>query len=1093
MTRTQTEVHDLLSRLVGDGAAALYRDGCRLLSEDGADFAARAALVGHCYREVEGALRDLAVSLLTRRPTARQRLDDAKAAAGPKASHLAEIKFILQELGLGADSPVYGTWTELPGDNGLHSWAHRAGLRGPRQLSDGLSELAAGLDDVFRSVLLRLEPRFGDVLAILKETVARGPCDDSMQGLADRVPHTPTTLRYLFDACEDTAWLQPLAKAGYFVSPPAVANAEGTIEYPPWDCGRYLVRMVSTDPVEVTRLLLRLEPLRGWHAADCLMQAALLADGPPARMLAARLCRGPDPLLCWDPAALKAGDLAMHLAACGMPDAGIDLVRCILAPEPPSLEAGASGAAHRSPRPRVQPWVLDRVIDAAATVFAATAPCELVDIVADALQSALDHSHDALPTRSEPHDGSGIWSPSLDAEPELGPLSLEERLARAVLRAARAAAEAAPAVCGPIVRRLWRRPWLIFHRLALHLATDPTLADHATVVELLVHDATLGSGAADREWRALAGTRSADLNHAEQAVVLQAVMAWWDRLPSLAPDHDAARRERADRRAWRMLASLKAILAGDALALWRDLSECYGPCATVDEPPSIHAFTIPSPKSPSELGGMTVADLVPFLHKWQPGDGPLDPGFAELGAALFEHVRQAPAHLAQAADRLGRLRPELLAGALTGWAQALRVGSTFDLQGVLTLACSALNPEDGDGRHTPGPSGPDEAALVLLDAALRYGRRLVPDDLSKPLWDAISSACRAVLPDAPTGAASAPTLQAASKAIRAAVAYVIWRCDHPGGAGDGAAAEEQVQPVLRLLEDALAHEAPDALPIWSALGADLDALFRWVPAWAERVLPTILPADPSQDALWSAAFTAYVLSASPRSSLLERLHGHYKRAIERWFIEPTQPGELDLGIGLAQHVLVLYLFGEGEPLERDLVRGFYSAILDPLRVRAASMIARAMLAGPVEYAGPARALRRVRALGKWRRSQLAACASAESRAEIAALATWSDSDRLPPEWAIAHLHACATIASPVEHCETAVARVARDCVGRELAALQCLEAVLADQPPWEVDGWRDHVMAILAAGRESPDEAAANLADALAGRLLSHGYSWAAS
>lgn len=105
-----------LQRLIGEGAAALFRDA-RRLAEDGLGLEARGTLVWHCAREIESAVRD-ALELVA--PTGE--------VAEGASQHAAEIASIIKELDLPESDAAIAWWKTRP----LHGLAHRANLGAPR-------------------------------------------------------------------------------------------------------------------------------------------------------------------------------------------------------------------------------------------------------------------------------------------------------------------------------------------------------------------------------------------------------------------------------------------------------------------------------------------------------------------------------------------------------------------------------------------------------------------------------------------------------------------------------------------------------------------------------------------------------------------------------------------------------------------------------------------------------------------------------------------------------------------------------------------------------------------------------------------------
>jgi hypothetical protein len=82
-------VHDLLKRLVSEGAAHFYADACELLQQRPPMWTVT-HLVGHLVREVESATRHVFTSL----PAATQLLGETVAKGDQ--THIAEIEAVLR-------------------------------------------------------------------------------------------------------------------------------------------------------------------------------------------------------------------------------------------------------------------------------------------------------------------------------------------------------------------------------------------------------------------------------------------------------------------------------------------------------------------------------------------------------------------------------------------------------------------------------------------------------------------------------------------------------------------------------------------------------------------------------------------------------------------------------------------------------------------------------------------------------------------------------------------------------------------------------------------------------------------------------------
>ena len=117
-----------LLRLVGPGPAAFFRDALRLIRAR-ESLEAATHLAGHCFREIESALRD--VLLPDGLPA-----EEAKKGRGLRDSHRREVTAILGAYGIDHADKVAAKWLRIADnedEDGLFRAAHRNALGAPRE------------------------------------------------------------------------------------------------------------------------------------------------------------------------------------------------------------------------------------------------------------------------------------------------------------------------------------------------------------------------------------------------------------------------------------------------------------------------------------------------------------------------------------------------------------------------------------------------------------------------------------------------------------------------------------------------------------------------------------------------------------------------------------------------------------------------------------------------------------------------------------------------------------------------------------------------------------------------------------------------
>ncbi len=238
-----------LGKLVGPGPTAFYRDACDLM-DDPARFQSTTHLVAHLIREIESAFRDVLVPLSAGSPPPAG-ADDTK---GTGNIHKDEIRAILSALGIPISDPVAKKWLRQAGS--YQGRAHRRNLAEPAPVTDSVAQFFDDFEGILDYVLDKMEANFASVIATLDQLAVKAPATASdVTFLLTSVPQDFVALGRFFERIADPSWLPLLRRAGLFALPPEPElHEDNTVGFPPWPQLRYLVRMATVLPDEVTEI-----------------------------------------------------------------------------------------------------------------------------------------------------------------------------------------------------------------------------------------------------------------------------------------------------------------------------------------------------------------------------------------------------------------------------------------------------------------------------------------------------------------------------------------------------------------------------------------------------------------------------------------------------------------------------------------------------------------------------------------------------------------------------------------------------------------------------------------------------------------------
>ncbi len=1037
----QQRVHDRLSRLVGPGPAAHFRDACRVMDAP-EEFEAATALVGHLLRELEDALRDVLVPRVGRGTDSLESLDpdlerllavegvaaDSSLALGligllrdrgrrsSREGHASQIRSILSVLDISPGSEIAVAWLRIARrEYGLTRFAHRRNLDAPRPLDPTFIELWEAMVRVFDVVLARFEARFHGIFEEVDELrgISR-PTSADARRLATELPNSPVLRRFFFEGIVAPAWLPLLVAEGLFRDPPApiVDSDRRSVTYPDWPASRFLARVAREPSVQqvVARALDALPATENIRVVADVLEAlttlpSTLAVASRERALA--WLERQDHLLLLGPRELL--PLGRHLAESGDTAGARRILQVLVELRRRSLPASTPGA------PRIGFWDYQRLLSE-------TLPCEgyfsdsveLFCFLLERLEECgdIEVSGRALAPHFLRH---AIEETSQDDDEDAFGV-----LVSAVRDAAAAVVERKPSRLDFVIGRLRTGETAVVWKTRIELNLLRTSAQPALsyIEERLLDRELLAEADCHHEYRTLLRERFALLVPEAQerllALLVQAPSVdriQDERLKSGAPPLSKEEaRELRELVARDLLSLISESLPSRYSTLFAALVRRHGPARHPEflsyVTSSFRVWGARSPISSEELSAMSVADVRAFLESWVPSANPFDDPTREgLASALAAAVSARPDDYAPFLSELRMSEPTYVRGVILGYQTAVKAKRPIPWEPVLGFCLWAVQQQGPGAVSPPSWFGRDPdwtwvrgSVLDLLRDGLDRDQREIPAYCREAVWSLLTILARDT--SSPTQEQDAKTQDFLSsginctrgRALGLAIEYGVWVRESLGSEARGSF--EQMPEVRALLSELLDPVREPSPSVRAVFGAELGRLAFLDSAWLERSLAQIFPGDAAGRELRSAAWSAYLRYGFVNASMYRLLKPIFDDEVAVFLANPGR--EEAEGKKLASHLAWLYVWG-AVPLESA---GPWAAFLaqSPLNlVRIAiGSVGRSLLQSTDPLPEPARS--RLEAL--WRaRLEFFAAHGGLPTDELEAFCWWFASRKFDPVWA----------------------------------------------------------------------------------------------
>jgi hypothetical protein len=1023
----------------------------------------------------------------------------------PEASSLAQAKAILRVLGFPDEGPELSVWRSLGrGDSALHKLAHRSALNPPRQFDAQVIGLVDSTARLFDTVLDRFEARYAEVYARLDDMLARDiPTKADIRLLKRTLPNTPTTHGYFFGRLTHIGWLDPLARAGFFRSPPRPErNPEhNTVQFAHWMVLDYLARIASAHPDAVAAVVSTIPETDNARVQEQLIDVVLRLRSTDRRVFAPRIISwGPNlERYPWGNAAVR---LAIALADEGSSDLALLLSARLIGLPEGAAEARTRPAAGFSRADRKRPRQLREHADTLFTALTRNEPLATLRVLADALDYHVGRRTedvDAAPDLPEGlFDYSEYWAPRLIRQNLNGVIELRMfltlLLSQCVVQLGMERRELlsdAVATLRQFGARVLRR--IELSSLAELLRSESQASQDAArplAMSCLTSTRMLTTGDLDSEIGVLLQALVPLLSDAERQQVLDALVppdfSWMQH-----PEYAARRRAQ-----WRRdrLALIRQYLPARERGELSALIASEGEAASLNRPETTVASAV-GPRSPlddAELRALQAEELLGFLSAWRPDEGRTAATRHGLALTITAMLADDPAKYGPWVSSFVGQDAVYVAAVLEGVRSAARADKFTAWTNVLTLAdwliTQPVLDDDTTERDDDPTSDWRRARRALADIigmaigvqwdspdALPWGER-------ERVWRVISVLAEDQNPspayEARAGAHMDPTGIAINtvrpEAIDAAIRFAFWSAQHRDQTDIGLHnVLGGVPEAATLLERHLDPANDPSVAVRSVIGQWLTPLTRTDPHWITSHRSQLFPDAPEDQPRRSALWDAFTQWSEPHPEALTVLEPEYRAAIDRTLGPREGHRHEEPEDRLAEHIVSLYWWG-AIPLDSpdNLMVYFFEHADSRRRAHALQYVGFSLFHREDEVDPDA--LERLRRLWDWRAAHLLrtlgdgqaqppSSARAVALRELREFGWWFSARAFEPDWALERLAEVLRVAGTVESDHAVVeylVELAATHPGRVIACMQGVDYSGGGEP-WTAHSWIEQFAAIL--------------------------------
>jgi hypothetical protein len=928
--------------------------------------------------------------------------------------------------------------------------------------------------------------------------------ESAVQRALDLITKNPANYAYFFGQLKDPEWIAPLRDAGRFRYPPTAVRQPGTIAFPAWPEGDYLVRMAGLRPELVKDVLIQVPVSDNARIHQYAFEAAV--EMPPT--FAAEVARR-EAKWVGEQTSLymllpqRIADVVKHLVAGSEANTALALTQAVL-----RLRAGQEDRSRNENTPQWRPpadplpqltiWDYDSFVRDCIPALIEQKPYETFRFLCAQLDFGMKiHRGEGAGIE----DFSSIWMPSL----EYGHLpDIKGSLVVAVRDAALEIAKSRQGL-DLVLTALRKYNWRIFRRLEHFVLSKSSVTELSDVTNALQVKDNFSSRRTDPEFHSLliqwlpkvpASVQETVVNILSEGLDYSIYRTRLELQGQSAPEIDklVVRSKQAWQEEW--LRDLKVPLPPDLAKIREEMNDSQQANATRLVMPGVRRGQ-PTPLSASDILAMGVKEFTNYISDWKPREEFGEPNKAGLGDTLRQAITEGPERLSGHLRALIGGEPTYVRSAIDGLSYAVSLGKKVDAELALDLALYGITQatQENSARgeawdQDPGWNWTAKSVGMLLVNMLAKEESLPLDIACRTrIWSIIELIMQpGNATDSSTDSTSdaeEPTSisldnDARTEGIEAAVRYGLWvRSRVP----DLTAGRAGLPEVFDLLDRAVDPGAQTTRGIREALGHWLPQISYLDDEWLGEKEPQLFPPEEQLYPIYRFTWQSFIVTTHAFTAVFRSLRASYLRAITLMQSWPEKVRK-DVNAGLARHLIRIYAWGI-EPDNSEIMRGFFASASDDALEQGFRDVGFGTHGSKDKLDEPTQQ----RLMRLWE-SRLEAAEEKPSahRGELSAFGFWFASDALPVDWQMQTLNRLLSIIKTVNPSHLVVKKLADVCGRDPLSAVESLRYLVeGDTEGYEVYGWDDNPKIILAAALDG-GEASAEEARLLIEQLIVRGH-----
>lgn len=928
--------------------------------------------------------------------------------------------------------------------------------------------------------------------------------ESAVQRALDLITKNPANYSYFFGQLKDPEWIAPLRDARRFQYPPAAVRQPGTIAFPAWPEGDYLVRMAGLRPELVKDVFLEVPVSDNARIHQYAFEAAIEMPASFAAEIARREAKwvGEQTSL-YMLLPQRIADIVKHLSAGGEANTALALAQAVL-----RLRAGQDDRSRNEstsqwrppadPLPRLAIWDYDSFVRDCIPSLIEQKPYETLRFLCAQLDYGMKVHRGEGATIE---DFSSIWMPSL----EYGHLSdIKGSLVVAVRDAALGIAKSREGL-DLVLAALRKYSWRIFRRLKHFVLSKSFVTELSDVTNELQARGNFSSRRTDPEFYSLltqwlpkspAGVQEAVFGILIEGLDYSVYRTRLEAQGQSAAEIDVlvARSKRAWQEEW--LRELTVPLPPDLARIREQMNESQQASATSLVMPGVRRGQ-PTPLSTSDILAMSADEFTTYIADWRPREEFGEPNKAGLGDTLRQAVTESPEKLSGHLRALIGGEPTYVRSAIDGLSYAVSLGKKIHAELALDLALYGItqatqenSPRGEAWDQDPGWNWIAKSVGMLIVNMLAKEESLPLEITCRTkIWSIIELIMQ---PGNATDSSTDPEADAEeqtpisldndarTEGIEAAVRYGLWVRSR---VSDLAAGRAGLPEVFDLLDRAIDPGAQTTRGIREALGHWLPQISYLDEGWLGEKEAQLFPREEQFYPIYRFTWQSFIVTTHAFTAVFRTLRASYLRATTLMLAWPEKV-QKDVNAGLARHLIRIYAWGI-EPDNSEIMRAFFANAPDDALEQGFRDVGFGTYSSKDKLADPTQQ----RLMRLWE-SRLVAAEEKPSahRGELSAFGFWFASDALPIDWQMQTLNRLLRLIKTISPSHLVVKKLAEVCSRNPLSSVESLRYLVeGDTEGYEIYGWDENPKTILAAALDG-GEASASEARQLIEQLIVRGH-----